>query len=354
MGPRPRRALMLAFEGAQILDVTGPLEVLAIATRLAAAAGRRDPGYAVEVVARRAGPLRMSSGLEIVASRATRDVRGAFDTLFVAGGEGVRRALRDPATLRWVRRTAGRARRVASVCSGAFLLAEAGLLDGRRATTHWGSCALLAERFPRVQVEPDRIYVRDGRIATSAGITAGMDLALALVEEDLGRELALAVARQMVLFLKRPGGQSQFSAQLASPLASRPPLRDLQSWIHEHPASDLSVEALAARCGMSPRHFARVFARELGVTPARYVERARVETARQLLEGSGGSLEEVAAASGFGSAETLRRAFQRVLRVSPSSYRRAFVPAGAVPDREPRPEAAGRRLAAASTQEAMA
>jgi len=348
MAPAPRRAVMLAFEDAQILDVTGPLEVLAIATRLATAAGRPDPGYAVEVAAVRPGPVRMSSGLAIVAARALRHVRGPLDTLFVAGGEGVRRALHDAALLRGIRRAAGRSRRVASVCTGAFLLARAGLLDGRRATTHWGSCALLAEHFPRVRVEPDRIYVRDGRLATSAGVTAGMDLALALVEEDLGRELALAVARQMVLFLKRPGGQSQFSAQLESPLASRAPLRDLQCWIHEHPAADLSVEALARRCAMSPRHFARVFAKELGVTPARYVERARVESARQLLEGSSGSLDEVAAACGFGSAETLRRAFQRVLRVSPSSYRRAFVspdPAVTSP-----PLLSGRRRQVASTR----
>lgn len=330
----PRRAVMLAFEGVQILDVTGPLEVLSIATRALAARGARDRGYAIEVVAPRAGRVRASSGLELVASRRARDVRGPLDTLFVAGGEGVHRALGDAATLRWIRRVAGDARRVASVCTGAFLLAEAGLLDGRRATTHWGSCPALAERFPHVRVEPDRIYVRDGRFATSAGVTAGMDLALALVEEDVGREVALAVARQMVLFLKRPGGQSQFSAQLASPLASRPPLRDLQGWIHEHPDADLSVEALARRTAMSPRHFARVFAREFGVTPARYVERARVEAARRLLEASDGSLDEVADACGFGSAETLRRAFQRQLRVSPSSYRRTFPPPGPTALRE--------------------
>jgi transcriptional regulator GlxA family with amidase domain len=336
--PGPRRVVMLAFPDAQILDVAGPLEVFAIATRLLrataataigrdAAAARRDPGYAVEVVAARSGPVRMSSGIELVAARALRDVRGPLDTLLVAGGEGVRR-VRDEATIEWIRRAHTRSRRTASVCTGAFLLARAGLLDGRRATTHWGSCDALARRFPKIRVEPDRIYVRDGRIATSAGVTAGMDLALALVEEDLGAALARDVARQMVLFLRRPGGQSQFSAQLAAPPAGRPSLRDLQSWIHEHPDADLGVDALARRMGMSPRHFARVFADELGITPARYVERSRVEAARQRLEDSRAGLEEVAQACGFGSAETMRRAFQRQLRVSPASYRHTFARTG--------------------------
>jgi transcriptional regulator GlxA family with amidase domain len=316
--------VMLAYPGAQILDVTGPLEVFAIATRLLSVRTSRDPGYRMELVAESAGPIPMSSGLELVAQRAMRDVRGPIDTLFVAGGEGARRAVRDPATIDWIRRTDARARRTAAVCTGAFLLARAGLLEGRHATTHWGSCAALARSFPGVRVEPDRIYVRDGRIATSAGVTAGMDLALALLEDDLGGELARDVARQLVLFLRRPGGQSQFSVQLAGPVAHRPSLRELQAWIHEHPGADLGVEALARRMAMSPRNFARVFTRELAVTPARYVERARVEAARQWLEDSRAGLDEVAAACGFGSAETLRRAFQRLLRVSPSAYREAF------------------------------
>jgi transcriptional regulator GlxA family with amidase domain len=322
---------MLAYPDAQVLDVTGPLEVFAIATRLLSEFERRDPGYRVEVVAPAAGPVRMSSGLELVASRAARDLRGPIDTLFVAGGQGVRTAVSDEAIVDWIRRREGRARRIAGVCSGAFLLARAGLLDGRRATTHWRSCAALARLYPRVQVEPDRIFVRDGHIATSAGITAGMDLALALLEDDAGGELARDVARQLVLFLRRPGGQSQFSVQLAAPLANRGSLRELQAWIHEHPAADLGVEALARRMATSPRNFARIFTRELGVTPARYVERARVEAARQWLEDSRASLDEVAAACGFGSAETLRRAFQRLLRVSPSAYREAFARAPEAP-----------------------
>jgi transcriptional regulator GlxA family with amidase domain len=319
---------MLAFPDAQILDVTGPLEVFAIATRLLGETRRTGPGYAVEVVAARSGPLRMSSGLEVTASRALREVRGGIDTLLVAGGEGIRQAVRDRTTVAWIRRAAGRARRVGSVCSGAFLLAEAGLLDGRRATTHWGSCEQLARRFPKVRVEPDRIFVRDGPVSTSAGITAGMDLALALVEEDLGGALARDGARTMVIFLRRPGGPSQFSAHRESPLAERPSLRDLQGWIHANPDADLGVEALARQAAMSPRHFARVFTRELGVTPARYVERARVEAARAWLEGSQAGIEEVAAACGFGSAETLRRAFQRQLGVPPSAYREGFARTG--------------------------
>ena len=204
------------------------------------------------------------------------------------------------------------------------MLAEAGLLDGRRATTHWAACARLAARYPKVTVDPDPIFVRDGRIWTSAGVTAGMDLALALVEEDHGRDVALGVARELVLFLKRPGGQSQFSAQLQAQLAEREPLRDLQAWMADHPTADLSVEALAKRVAMSPRHFARVFKHETGATPARAALAARVEAARRRLEDGDDGLEGVAAACGFGSAEVMRRAFLRTLRVGPAVYRRRF------------------------------
>lgn len=328
----PRRVLMLAFPGAQSLDVTGPLEVFAMATQ---ALGRGERGYRIELAAARRGPLETSSGLRLMPDCALGEVRGALDTLLVAGGEGVREALRDRRVVSFVARMAPRARRVASVCSGAFLLAEAGLLAGRRATSHWASCALLARIYPEVQVEPDRIYVRDGTVYTSAGVTAGMDLALALVEEDYGRDLALAVARRLVIFLKRPGGQSQFSAQLAAQLAERPAVRELQLFIQEHPEAAHTVESLARRVGMSPRHFARVFTRELRVTPARYVEQVRVEAARRRLEEGDGGVEQVAASCGFGSSETMRRAFLRSLRVSPSEYRRRFRPAlDAAPEEE--------------------
>jgi transcriptional regulator GlxA family with amidase domain len=210
------------------------------------------------------------------------------------------------------------------VCTGAFLLAEAGLLDGLRVTTHWSAAALLQQRYPQLRVDPDPIWIREGRIWTSAGVTSGMDLALALVEDDLGRDLALAIARRLVLFLKRPGGQSQFSAQLATQLADRTPLRDLQGWIAEHPGADLSVEALAHRVAMSPRHFARVFTQQVGRTPARFVEESRVEAARRRLEESDDAIEAVAERCGFGSPETMRRAFLRVLRVNPAAYRSRF------------------------------
>jgi transcriptional regulator GlxA family with amidase domain len=215
-------------------------------------------------------------------------------------------------------------RRLASVCTGAFFLAEAGLLDGRRATTHWAYCERLARRYPRVQVEADTLFVREGRIYTAAGVTAGMDLALAMVEEDHGREVALAVARELVLFLCRPGGQAQFSAQLAVQLAEHEPLRDLQAWILDHPREDLSVEALARRVAMSPRNFARVFTREVGTTPARFVTSVRVETARRLLEETSHDLPAVCDRSGLGSPESMRRAFQRTVGVAPSRYRERF------------------------------
>jgi transcriptional regulator GlxA family with amidase domain len=317
---------MVAFPGAQILDVVGPLEVFACASSALAAGAHaaRGPAYEIAVAALAAGPVRMSSGVSVVAERALRDVRGPLDTLIVAGGEGVAAAAREPALLRRLRALAPGARRLASVCSGTFLLAEAGLLDGRRVTTHWAACDALARRYPSLEVDPEPIFVRDGRIYTSAGVTAGMDLALALVEEDHGREVALAVARRLVLFLKRPGGQAQFSAWLRAQQAEREPLREVLGWIVANPAADLAVTALAARAAMSPRHFARVFAAQVGATPARFVERARVEAARRLLEETDRGVEDVAAACGFGSAETLRRAFLRSVRVNPADYRRRF------------------------------
>ena len=322
---KPRRVVLATFPGAQILDVTGPLEVFSTAGREVRerSPGAADP-YRLEVVASRAGPIETSSGIEVVARASVRGLRGRIDTLIVAGGEGTEDAIRDDALMGWIRRAGPRARRLASVCSGAFLLAEAGLLDGRRATTHWRGCDLLARQYPKVRVEPDPIFVRDGRVYTSAGVCAGMDLALALVEEDLGREIALAVAQRLVLFLKRPGGQSQFSAQLKAQAAAREPLRDLQGYIAENPDGDLTVEALAERVGMSPRNFARVFGREVGTTPARYVEQTRVEAARRRLEESDDPVETVAGDCGFGSAETLRRSFLRILNVAPSDYRDRF------------------------------
>lgn len=324
-GPAPRRIAMLAYPGVQILDVTGPLEVFARTSRWLAEHGHgAGPAYSVEILGVEAGPFCASSGLRLFAEHGYREVGGSIDTLLVAGGIGAARFQQDPGLLRWLRRQSTRVRRLASVCTGAFFLAEAGLLDGRRATTHWNDCAELAQRFPKIRVEPDTIYVQDGSIYTSAGVTAGMDLALALVEEDHGREVALAVARALVLFLRRPGGQAQFSAQLAVQFAEHEPLRELQAHILEHPKADLTVETLARRVSMSPRNFARVFTRELGVTPARFVTAVRVETARRLLEESSEDLEAICRRSGLGSLESMRRAFLRLVGTPPGQYRERF------------------------------
>ena len=308
-----RRIVFVVYPGITALDLVGPHEVLG-------AAG----AYELSVAAASAGPVRTTRGPLVVADRTLSSVRGPIDTVVVVGGEGAIAAAGDEALVRAVRNLAGRARRVASVCTGAFVLAAAGVLDGRRATTHWQSCAHLARKFPTVTVEADPIFVRDGNVWTSAGVTAGMDLALALVADDLGRDVALEVARQLVMYVQRPGGQAQFSAQLAAQSAERDPLRELQSWIAEHPDEDHTVERLAARVAMSPRHFARVFRTEVGCTPAVYVEQARVEVARRLLETTGLTVDEVARTAGFGTTETMRRAFARRVGASPTDYRARF------------------------------
>jgi transcriptional regulator GlxA family with amidase domain len=330
-----RRIVILALDGMQPLDVVGPAEVFSGARRAhergaVGAGGARPLPYQVTIAGITAAPVQAESGLRIMPDAALARVLaaagggGMVDTFIVAGGSGARRAARDPAVTRLVRRAARRARRVASVCTGAFVLAAAGLLDGRRATTHWAHCNELAALRPAVRVDPDPIYVRDGRLWTSAGVTAGIDLALAMVEDDLGPETANLVARHMVVFVRRAGGQSQFSAQLAVQAAERAPLRELQAFIAEHPDGDLTVPALARRAGMSLRHFTRVFAAETGVSPAAYVVEARLETARRLLESTGRNVEEVAAGAGFGTPEALRRAFARRLRLSPREYRARF------------------------------
>lgn len=321
-----RRIAIIAFEDGQALDAVGPYEVFAGAREAQARRRARDPGYAVEVIAAKRGPVRQSSGIELVAARGLGELRGRIDTLIVAGGTGARRAAADPELVRAVAVVARRARRVASVCTGAFVLAAAGLLDGRRATTHWAQCDALAAAYPKVIVERDPIFVRDGDLWTSAGVTAGIDLALAIVEQDLGRELAMLIARWLVVFVRRAGGQSQFSAQLAVQAAERAPIRDLQAWIVEHPDAALDVPAMARRAAMSVRHFTRVFRAEVGLAPAAYVERVRVETARRLLESTGMSIDRVAEAAGFTIPESLRRAFARRVGLSPREYRARFGP----------------------------
>jgi transcriptional regulator GlxA family with amidase domain len=263
------------------------------------------------------------SGLRIVADRGYARVTGGNDTLIVRGGD-IGPMAADVRLHRWLHAMVPRTRRLASVCSGSFILAEAGLLDGRRATTHWLGMRLFQRRYPLVQLDQDAIFVRDGAIYTSAGVTAGIDMALALIEEDLGRAIALDVARRLVVFLKRPGGQSQFSGHLAAQEVSSTGLRDLPEWIVGHLADDLSVERLAARAAMSPRNFARVFRRESGCTPGKFVERARVDAARRLLEDGEDTLETIATRCGFGSGEHMRRTFRRHVGVVPIDYRRRF------------------------------
>ncbi|MDD5169940.1 MAG: GlxA family transcriptional regulator [Syntrophales bacterium] len=320
-GGRAVRVVLLAVPPAMELDIVGPMTVFASVNRIC---GRPGAGYEMELVTTAPdGAIAGTLGLSLSAHRHFRELHGQVDTLLVVGGTGVL-AMREASVLSWLREMAVQVRRLGSVCTGAFLLAEAGLLDGKRATTHWAWTRELASRYPEVIIDPNPIWIQAGNVYTSAGVTAGMDLALAFVEEDYGSEMALAVARDLVLFLRRPGGQSQFSASLAAQASERKALLELQIWMAENLSGRLTVETLAARAAMSPRNFARVFVRELGITPARYVERLRLEAARQDLERTDKSLEEIASVCGFGSAELMRRAFHRGLGISPGRYRDHF------------------------------
>ncbi len=321
--------MIAAYPGVQSLDVTGPLEVFATATRLRAgdAGANGAQGYEVEVRSLDGAPLESSSGLRIVPAGSLRALRHAIDTLIVPGGEGHIGACEDGELIDWIARASVGARRTVAVCTGAFVLARAGLLSGRRATTHWAWARELQRLHPDVEVDAEPIFVRDGAVWTSAGVTAGMDLALALVEEDHDREFALRIARALVMFVCRPGGQAQFSATLVAQQPAREDLRELQRVVLEDVAADHRVESMAQRAHMSPRHFARTFRAQTGLTPARYVERVRVEAARRRLEESGEPVAHIASGCGFGSVETMRRAFLRSLGVAPAEYRRRFRPA---------------------------
>jgi transcriptional regulator GlxA family with amidase domain len=314
-----REMVIVVYDGVQLLDVAGPLEVFDGARR-----ALEGDSYRVRVASAGGRDVTTSAGVRLGVDV---DIMGAardLDTVVVAGGWGYADAMLDSQTVAQVQRLAARARRVASVCTGAFVLAEAGLLDGRRATTHWAYCAPLAKAYPAVRVEADAIFVRDAKVVTAAGVTAGVDLALALVEEDHGADLARQVARWLVVFLQRPGGQSQFSTWSLARSPADDALRRLVGDIAADPAADLSIPAIAERLSMSPRHVSRVFARELGMSPGRYVERARVEAARMLLENGRDGVETIARRCGFGTAETMRRAFLRQLNVPPSAYRDRF------------------------------
>jgi transcriptional regulator GlxA family with amidase domain len=323
--PKAKPIGILAFDGVEIIDLTGPLDVFALSNEGFKRAGfSQEPLYPIRMFAKQAELVTTSCGLQINATCAYGELRDDIDTLVVPGSPDIDAVLADPALRDWILAMSGQVRRVVSVCTGAFMLAWAGLLDGRRATTHWAYCERLAADYPAVTVEADRIFLQDGPVFTSGGITSGIDLALALVEEDWGRDHALAIARMMVMFLKRPGGQSQFSGYLVCEAASHPSLRKLMAWIMENPAEDLSVQSLAERMAMSPRHFARVFQEESGMTPAKFVEKARIDAARQHLGDGAIRVETAAAVSGFGDPERMRRAFIRHLGISPQDYRERF------------------------------
>ena len=312
------RIVIATFDAAQILDVTGPLEVFSTASRFLESAQ-----YRTEVVTTRGGPVMASCGLEF-ASSPIGDVIGPVDTLMVAGGTGMDAATADEELLHHVRRLAVDARRVTSVCSGAFVLAAAGLLEGRRATTHWDACGLLDDRYEGVTVDADAIYVRDGNVWTSAGVTAGIDLALALVADDHGHSAAATVARRLVVYLQRSGGQAQFSTLLAAQAADTAPVRDLLSWMRDHLTDDLSVAALARQINLSERQFSRVFKSEVGVTAADHVEAVRLESACRLLETTNRTIEQIARTCGFGTPETMNRTFRRRLNTTPGDHRHHF------------------------------
>jgi transcriptional regulator GlxA family with amidase domain len=317
----PRRIEVLAFPDVQMLDVAGPIQVFTAANERAASPRGSLP-YETRVIAPGGVEIRATSGLAF-ATNPLPDPTVPLDTLIVAGGGGVMRAAEDASLVEWLKLRAGAARRTASVCTGAFLLAAAGLLDHRRAATHWEYCDELSRRYPAVTVEPDPIFVHDGPLWTSAGVTAGIDLSLALVEEDLGRALALSVARHLVMFLKRPGGQAQFSAALSLQSADER-FADLHGWLAEHLAEDLTLSRLAVQAGMSERTFLRRYREATGLTPSRAVERLRVEAARQLLADTRLPAKRIATRCGFGSEETMRRGFARLQGVSPQDYRQRF------------------------------
>ena len=318
----PRKIAVLAVEHAQLLDVTGPFQCFASANDVT---GDRDRlPYEPILVSPKGGPLETYAGL-VVMSRALADLEGEdIDTLIIAGGLGTRRAMKDAVLIQAIRDWAGRVRRLASVCTGAFLLAEAGLLDGKRVATHWWAADDLQQRFPQILVEPEPIFIHDGGIWTSAGVTAGIDLSLALIQDDLGHDHAMRIARQLVVFLKRPGGQSQFSTVLEAQIAADQDFAGLHAWVRDHLDEELKVEHLAEQAGMSARTFARTYAAKAGRTPARMVEAMRIESARRSLEATERPLKQIARDCGFGDEERMRRAFQRRLGVCPLDYRVRF------------------------------
>lgn len=317
----PKTIAMLALPGVQLLDISGPLDVFAQANIEAG-----HEAYRLEIIACEAGPVRSSCGVRLLADRVAGAPGAAIDTLLIAGAPNASSLRLRPALLAWIAMCSGQARRFGSVCTGAFILAASGLLTGRRVTTHWATAQALRRQYPQIEVEEDALYVRDGKLRTAAGVTAGLDLALALVEEDLGREVAMQVAAQLVMFFKRPGGQLQFSRKGQARPAGRSVLQEVQRWVAANPHLALPIEVLASHAGLSPRHFARLFQAEVGMTPGSWVEQSRIAAARLLLESGLEAPKQVAAKCGFANADTLRRAFVKHVGVTPAEYRRGFDP----------------------------
>jgi transcriptional regulator GlxA family with amidase domain len=314
------RIAILAFPRVQLLDVIGPADVFSEAARQLG-----DPrAYRIQVLGTTPGELRGSSGLRLLPDACAYEFAGRIDTLLVAGSPHAEEVARDARLRQWLQRQSTSVRRIGSVCTGAFVLAAAGLLDGRTVTTHWSAADRLAAAHPEVFVEPDRIFVKDRQVYTSAGVTAGLDLALAMVEEDHGRDLSLKVARELVMFLKRPGGQSQFSTHLAAQAPEQSTIRAVQDYVLANLKSDLSVTALAARARMSERNFARIFKSETGITPAEFVDKTRIEAAMRTIEVVNLPLKRLADRLGYSSADSLRRSFVRRVGVTPAEYRARF------------------------------
>ncbi len=319
-----RSVVIFGYPGVQALDMVGPFDVFTGATLNLAAQGRFEDGYDVTIASAGGEPVTTGTGLVLVA-KPLPDPDCGIDTVVLPGGFGLDQARKNPDVVDWVKAVAGSARRVVSVCTGAFLAAQAGLLDGCRATTHWAFADQLARQFPSVAVDPDPIYVHSSpTVWTAAGVTAGIDLTLSLVEEDHGTEVAQTVARYLVLYLRRPGGQSQFAAPVWMPRAKRAPIREVQESIEAEPGAAHSISELAGRAAMSPRHFTRVFTDEVGEAPGAYVDRIRTEAARRQLEETDDTVTVIATRCGFGTAETMRRNFVRRMGISPDQYRKAF------------------------------
>ena len=322
-----RHVAMLIYPYCEIVDVTGPMDVFCfanIALQMAGKIGPTDSVYTLSLIADQAGPVKTSSGLRIVADMGYEDITESIDTLMVAGATQIVEGLRSEKSKQWLLQMMPKVRRMVSICTGAFLLAESGLLNGRKATTHWMYCDQIANQYQDVQIQPDKIFVRDGNVYTSGGVTAGIDLALSLVEEDWGWEIASGVARGMLIFMRRPGGQSQFSSYVFNEAKNRKDFRELQAWIASHPEAELTVEMLADRMAMSPRNFSRLFCQEVGMTPAKFVERIRLEAARNMILRTDLPMESVAGKCGFNTSEQMRRSFQRFLKITPQEYRSNF------------------------------